>query len=251
MQKSVSTDLQQKAVTPALSMRRVCLGYDGEWVLHNVTLDIPCGAFLPLVGPNGGGKTTLLRGLLGLLPVECGEIKFGDGHVRLGYVPQQRTIDSLYPLPVIDIVMMVFYRDWGWLRPSLRHRRIQALEALEAVGLADVAYKNYRELSGGMKQRALIARALASGSDILVLDEPTSELDAPSERDIIGRLLQLNREQEKTILIACHGLQFSLSLAGQVCLVEHGHANIVDVEEAKRYTSATFLSDAFDGEGNR
>ncbi len=220
---------------PAVSLRHVCLGYEGEWVLHDVTLDIPKGAFLPFVGPNGGGKTTLLRAVLGLLPADGGVISFGDPDARLGYVPQQKTIDPLFPVTVLDIVMMVFYRDWGWMRLSQRANRARALDALATVGLADAAHKNYRELSGGMKQKALIARALASGADILVLDEPTSELDAPSEQDIVARLLQLNQQQGKTVLVACHGTQTVLSVAPQACVVEHGRAVIVDASEAHRF----------------
>ncbi len=232
-----TTDIPISDHKPAIALRHVCLGYEGEWVLHNVTLDIPDGVFLPLVGPNGGGKTTLLRALLGLMPLGGGEMLFACRDTRLGYVPQQKTVDPLFPIPILDMVMMVFYRDWGWLRFARRARRAQALAALATVGLEGVAHKNYRELSGGMKQKALIARALASGADILVLDEPTSELDAPSERDIVAQLLRLNQEQGKTILIACHGMQLALSMAERVCLVEHGRAAIVNVSEAQRYTN--------------
>lgn len=222
----------------AVSCRHVCLGYNGEWVLHDVNLDIPEGVFLPFVGPNGGGKTTLLRGMLGLVKPECGEITFGRPNLRLGYVPQQKSIDPLFPMSLVDIVAMVFYRDWGWWRRPSRRQRALALDALDEVGLGDCARKNYRELSGGMKQRALIARALASGADVLVLDEPTSELDAPAERDITERLLRLNRDQGKTILIACHGVQLALALARRVCLVEQGKACIVETDQASRFASA-------------
>ncbi len=225
------------AVKMAVSCSHVCLGYSGEWVLENVYLEIPEGCFLPFVGPNGGGKTTLLRGLLGLLRPECGQIVYGRPDLQLGYVPQQKSIDPLFPITVEQIVTMGFYRSLGWWRRPNKAQRKAVHAVLEEVGLAVHANKNYRDLSGGMKQKALIARALVSGADVLILDEPTSELDAPSEREVIGQLFRLCQEQGKTILIACHGIQLAVTLAEQVCLVDRGQASIVSAEAARQFTS--------------
>ncbi len=223
--------------TAAVSCSHVCLGYNGEWVLENVNLDIPEGTFIPFVGPNGGGKTTLLRGILGLLQPECGHITYGRPDLQLGYVPQQKSIDPLFPISVEQIVTMGFYRKLGWWRRPSKVQKDTVAEILAEVGLSGHANKNYRDLSGGMKQKALIARALVSGADVLILDEPTSELDAPSEREVIGHLFRLCHEMGKTILIACHGIQLAVTLSDHVCLVEKGQARIVDTKQARQYTS--------------
>lgn len=238
--KSVSvnkTHQHDTVTTAAVSCSHVCLGYNGEWVLENVNLDIPEGAFMPFVGPNGGGKTTLLRGILGLLRPECGHIQYGRPDLQLGYVPQQKSIDPLFPISVEQIVTMGFYRKLGWWRRPGKTQKTMVAEVLDEVGLSEHASKNYRDLSGGMKQKALIARALVSGADVLILDEPTSELDAPSEREVIGHLFRLCHEMGKTILIACHGIQLAVTLSDQVCLVEKGQARIVDTRQARQYTS--------------
>lgn len=220
----------------AVACRDLCLGYQGRAVLRDVNLTIARGALLPFVGPNGGGKTTLLRGILGLIPALSGSVEVHNRGLPIGYVPQQKTIDPLYPVPVEQIVAMGLYPRLGWWRPLGREGRAQVARALREVGLEAAAGKNFRELSGGMKQRALIARALAMGAEIIVLDEPTSELDGPAERGIVRQLYRLCAEQGKTILIACHGVQLAVQLADHVCLVEHGNASVVHREEARRFT---------------
>jgi len=227
----------------AVYCRRLCLGYGGVRVLDKIDLDIPEGAFLPFVGPNGGGKTTLLRSILGFVKPEHGEIGFGRPEIKLGYVPQQKSIDPLFPVSLRQIVTMGLYRELGyWQRPDKTHRALVSAQ-LEEMGLGEHGHKNYRELSGGMKQKALIARALVSGADVLILDEPTSELDTPSERDIIRQLLRLCREQGKTVLIACHGIQMALTVADRVCLVERSQAQIVPTAVACQFTAANLHAD--------
>ncbi len=219
----------------AVECRDLHMGYGKELVLKGVNLQIPRGSFLPIVGPNGAGKSTLLRCVLGLLKPTGGEIHLHNNGNGIGYVPQQESIDALFPLTTEQIVMMGLYPvlKW-WRRPNGEHRD-RLRWALEEVGLTQHRHKNFRQLSGGMKQKALIARALVTGSDILVMDEPTSELDAPSEHEIVRYLARVSREENKTVLVACHGLQYAVSLAERVCLVDHGKAHIVDTEEAGHY----------------
>ena len=225
--------------TPAVVCRNLHMGYGRESVLRGIDLDIPAGSFLPLVGPNGAGKTTLLRGILGLLKPTAGQIEVHQNGAGIGYVPQQESIDPLFPLTVEEIIRMGLYpilRWWG--RPRAIHRE-RLRWALDEVGLRPHAGKNYRQLSGGMKQKALIARALVTGSDILIMDEPTSELDAPSEQEVIQYLHRASRKEGKTVLIACHGLQHAVLLADHVCLVEKGKARLVEASEAAHFVGLT------------
>jgi len=229
-----NTDMQPTPSTPdpIITCRHVGIAYGRQEVVHDVCLEIPRGSFLPFVGPNGAGKTTLLRAILGLIRPRRGEIITPFRTRPAGYVPQQRTIDPLYPVSVRQIVAMGLYPQLGWWRrPSRRLRRI-VQEALEAFGLGDHARKTFSELSGGMKQKALLARAFVSGADVFVMDEPTSQLDEESENEVFAHLLRLSSDEGKTVLLAIHGLRDIGDLGPQVCLVEHGRVRLVSTSEA-------------------
>ncbi|MDH7568996.1 MAG: ATP-binding cassette domain-containing protein, partial [Armatimonadota bacterium] len=169
---------------PLIVFEDVVLGYGREPVLSDLSFAIRRGDYLGIVGPNGSGKTTLLKGVLGVLPPLSGRIVRGrDGgrEVRFGYVPQINTVDELYPLGVLDVVLMGRYRRIGLVRRPGKEDRERAMAALEEVGIAHLAPRLYRDLSGGQRQRVLMARALAIEPDILVLDEPTNDMDIAAE----------------------------------------------------------------------
>lgn len=216
---------------PIIVCEHVSVAYGTEEVLHDVSLRVPRGAFVPFVGHNGAGKTTLLRVILGLLKPQQGRVLTPFDRSPPGYVPQQKSIDPLYPLSLRQIVRMGLYPRLGWWRRPGRDLRDAVEATLRAFGLADHAHKRYAELSGGMKQKALIARALVSGADVIVMDEPTSELDEPSERDVMAHLVRLHREEGKTVLLAHHGLDDVAREASLVCLVKHGRALLAPPED--------------------
>jgi ABC-type Mn2+/Zn2+ transport system ATPase subunit len=207
-----------------LRCRNLFAGYGRDVVLHDVTLDIPRGILLPFIGPNGAGKTTFLRTILGLLRPLSGALETPFHKSPPGYVPQQKVIDPLYPLTTWQVAAMGLYPRLSWWRRQSKDDRNAVSAALELVDLLPHANKNYRELSGGMKQKALIARALVSGAEVLVMDEPTSELDEKSEKEVFGHFRMLCSELGKTVLMASHGLA-DLSGAGELRyrgLVDHG-----------------------------
>lgn len=212
--------------------RNLTVGYGREVVLQGVDLDVPRGAFLPFVGPNGAGKTTLLRAILGLLRPLAGSIETPFHRAPPGYVPQQKAIDPLYPISAEQIALMGLYPRLGWWRrPGAADRKL--LDAIfEQLGLSPHRRKTYGELSGGTKQKALIARALLSGAEVLILDEPTSELDEPSEIEVLHHLARLSRDEGKTVLLACHALDHVAALAEHACLVNHGRLRLARVDEA-------------------
>lgn len=216
-----------------ISCEQLFLAYNGQEVLHDVCLDIPTGILLPFVGPNGAGKTTLLRAILGLLQPQRGRIRTPFGRCPPGYVPQQKAIDPLYPVSARQIVVMGLYPQLGWWRQPDAAQGRAVDEALARFGLAEHADKTFGELSGGMKQKAFLARALVSGAEVFVLDEPTSELDEKSEKEVLAHLAQLCREQGKTVLLAHHGIHDAGALAATVCLVNHGRVSLVTVEQAR------------------
>lgn len=209
--------------------KEVCVAYGRTEVLHRVNLAIPRGAFLPFLGPNGAGKTTLLRAILGVLPIRHGTIETPFHRAPAGYVPQQRVIDPLYPVSARQIVEMGLHRQRGWLRRITKSQRSAIDAALEQLGMEEHAGKTFRELSGGMKQKILIARAFVGGAEVIILDEPTSELDEKSEAEVLNHLLKLNKEHGKTVLMVHHDLEQVAQLTGSMCRVRHGNAEIVPI----------------------
>jgi zinc transport system ATP-binding protein len=180
---------------PILEARHITFGYDREVVLDDVSLAIQPRDFLAVIGPNGGGKTTLVKVLLGLLDPWSGEVlhRGTDRKGRLGYVPQFSTFDKTFPLRVSDVVLMGKLGSRGLLRPYTRRDRAEVEQVLARLDLADLARVHVSEISGGQLQRALIARAVVSDPEILFLDEPTASID-PGSRQSLGELLQeLNR----------------------------------------------------------
>jgi len=225
------TDNEPARGEPIIRCEDLAVAYGRDVVLHGVSLAVHPGEFLPIVGPNGAGKTTLLRTILGLISPSSGRVVTPFDRRPAGYVPQHKAIDPLYPVSARQIVAMGLYPRLGWWRRPSAADREAVDAALEELGLADHAGKIFSELSGGMKQKTLIARALASGADVFVMDEPTSELDHDSEKEVVQHLFELCSRQGKTALIAQHGVDLVSRLAEKLCLVDHGHARFVSAEE--------------------
>jgi ABC-type Mn2+/Zn2+ transport system ATPase subunit len=186
---------------------------------------------MPFVGPNGAGKTTLLRAILGLIRPRRGRIVTPFGTLRPGYVPQHGTIDPLYPVSLRQIIAMGLYRQLGWWRRTSKRLKRSVQKALDEFGLSDHADKTFSELSGGMKQKAMIARAFVSRAEVFIMDEPTSQLDEESEKDVFAHLLRLSRDEGKTVLMAVHGMHEILEAPQHVCLVEHGKVRLTETSE--------------------
>ncbi len=202
------------------------VAYGREEVLHGVCLRVPAGAFLPLVGPNGSGKSTLLKTIVGLVRPQRGSVSTNFHLAPPGYVPQQGAIDPLFPLSLGQVVAMGLYPRLGWWRRPSRQQREAVRQALARLNLEEHAGKTFGELSGGMRQKALIARALVAGPKVLVLDEPTAGLDESSQKEVLSHLARLCRQEGKTVLLAHHGEDLLRGLAGMVCEVNHGRARM-------------------------
>jgi manganese/zinc/iron transport system ATP- binding protein len=216
----------------AIRCENVHVALGGQEILRGVSLDIPRGCLLPMVGANGAGKTTLLKAMLGLVPIRQGRIVTPFAESRPGYVPQQKSIDPIYPVSLRRIVEMGLYPRLGWWRRPSPADRAVVDAVLENLGLAAHQHKTFGALSGGMKQKALLARAFVSGADIVLLDEPTSELDEPTEAEVLGHLKRLVAEEGRTVVFVHHGLHQAAALAEQLCWVEHGLARMVASADA-------------------
>jgi ABC-type Mn2+/Zn2+ transport system ATPase subunit len=206
-----------------LSLKSVSLGYDSTPVVQNVDLSIFPGDLIGFAGPNGSGKTTILRAILGLLPVLNGKLSRSCALSDFGYVPQSTALDPQFPLNVEEVVEMGAYgrvRSYQLLpRKEKEYRR----EVLEQVGLPHLAAKSFFSLSGGQKQRILIARALMVKPKIMILDEPLSGVDRDSQRAITELLVKLNREQGLAIFFSSHDLEMVRSIADKILRVDKGN----------------------------
>lgn len=195
---------------PVIQLSGVTFQYEQSAIVTNVDLVIYRGDFACLVGPNGGGKTTLLKLMLGVLEPTKGSVRVlgrppRESRRRLGYMAQASTLDPRFPITVIEVVLMgrLGERQLGFFT---RADRAFARECLNDVGLADMADRSFSRLSGGQRQRVLIARALACEPEILLLDEPTSNVDVGVEEQLYSLLQELNRRL--TLVIVSHDVGF-------------------------------------------
>lgn len=223
-----------------LSIDDLTVAYHRKPVLWDVSLDVPAGSLVGVVGPNGAGKSTLLKAVMDLIPRASGRILvFGKSYrqqrQRVGYVPQRESVDWDFPVDALDVVTMGLYRQVGWCWPvRARHRRA-ALEALDRVGIAELARRQISQLSGGQQQRTFLARALVQDADLYLMDEPFAAVDAATERAIVEILRGMKR-QGKTAVVVHHDLQtvpdyFDYVVLLNMRVVAHGQVREVFTPE--------------------
>lgn len=194
----------------AISLIDLSFSYENQPILEQIHLDIPHGSFVGIIGPNGGGKTTLLKLLMGFLRPTRGHIRlFGssvaNSRMKIGYVPQLHKSDREFPITVIELILLGALREASFFGIYPKQIKDKAFDLIDELGLKSHAHKPFGSLSGGLAQRALLARALISDPDLLLLDEPTANIDAPSIAAIMHRLELL--KQKKTILLVTHDLR--------------------------------------------
>jgi ABC-type Mn2+/Zn2+ transport system ATPase subunit len=197
-----------------LSTRDLAASYGGPVVLADVTFDAEQGERIGVLGPNGGGKSTLFRVLLGELRPLHGSVR---RPARLGFVPQTERSRLDYPVSALDVALMGTLSRVPWWRPVGRSERRAALAALERVGLAALASEQFGELSGGQRQRVLVARALVQDAPVLLLDEPFSGVDQTSA-ELLERLLVDLAGEGRALLVATHDLEQARRFDRVLCL---------------------------------
>lgn len=203
---------------PLVSVQSVSYKYNSESVLENVSFDIEEGDFLGMIGPNGAGKTTLFHCMLGLLNSYSGRItilnqdikKYKKIFKKIGYIPQKKSIDQKFPLTVEELVSLSLPRNTS---------KNIVLEILKQVRLYTLKDKIIGQLSGGQQQRVLIAKALVNNPIILILDEPTNELDPKSQNDFYSLLKELNEKNKITIIWSSHDMDAVNKYANKVSCI--------------------------------
>lgn len=229
----------QPQQVPVLAAQNLSFAYRNEPVLRDVCFSVSAGDFVSVIGSNGAGKSTLLKLLLGELSPDSGEIlllgteisRFRDWPA-IGYVPQGGTaLADGFPATTLEVVSMGLYKKIGPLRPLGKRHRALAKDALALVGMEDYAGRLIGKLSGGQIQRVLIARALVSDSRVLVLDEPTTGVDAPSALALYELLRTINRERGLTVIMVTHDFARAAPYVTRTLCLEHG--TMVELDEAQ------------------
>lgn len=222
---------------PVIHVDHVDFAYHNTSILRDVCIDIKQGEKVGVIGPNGGGKTTLLKLLLGFLTPTTGAIRIlgttpEEARRYVGYVPQGLLYDRKFPISVMELVLqgtLLKSRWWGGYSSAAKETALLQLEKLE---LVDKRNAQFGTLSGGQRQRALIARALVSKPQILFLDEPTANVDPQAELEIYQLLQKLN--QEVTILMVTHNLSTVIQQVSKVLCVQ-GEARTLSPEEVCKH----------------
>ena len=203
-----------------INIKNLFFKYQKTEVLENVNLTIKDDDFLAIIGPNGGGKSTLLKLILGLLPLQSGTIEKNIENNQVGYVPQNTNLNIDFPITALEVVLMGHISSKKRLFGYSKDEISCAIESLNQVGMKDFANKKIGDLSGGQRQRVFIARALCSNPKIMLLDEPTASIDVQGQQEIYELLRELNKSI--CIVVVSHDLSILLNYAKNVAHVNRG-----------------------------
>ncbi len=224
-----------------VTLRDVSVAYDGYEALQHVDLEIGERDFLGIIGPNGGGKTTLIKAILGTVP-HSGSIRLAPELFRsrerlIGYMPQISNFDRAFPISVFEVVLSGLQGRHGFRSPYSREDKRRALELIVESGLEQVARRPVGEISGGQMQRAMLARAIISDPRLLILDEPANFVDNQFEKELYHSLRELNKRM--AIVMVSHDIGTITSIVKEiVCVNRHvhrHHSNILTPEQLRNY----------------
>lgn len=226
---------------PILSVRNLAVRYDGIVALEHVDLDIFADDFLGIIGPNGGGKSTLVKAIMGIVP-HSGNITYSDtlcrgGKPHIGYLPQISAFDKSFPISVQEVILSGLQGERGFCGRFTKADRARIDELLEMVALPDIAKRPIGELSGGQLQRVMLCRAIISQPKLLILDEPTNFVDNRFENELYRILNTLAKSM--AIAVVSHDIGTISSLVKSIiCVNRHVHrhdSNIITEEQLRNY----------------
>jgi ABC-type Mn2+/Zn2+ transport system ATPase subunit len=232
----------------AIQLRGLEVQYDHYVALYDVDMDIEAGERIAVVGPNGAGKSTLLKAIAGVSRPSAGEVRiFGHqpgGHVCIAYVPQRSQVDWRFPVTVREVVMMGRIRQIGLFRWPRARDWAFVDEAMQRVDITNLGSRHIADLSGGQQQRVFLAQALAQEAEIILLDEPLTGLDTPTQEAIFGLLDQL-KKAGVTILVATHDLSQAAGFFDRVVLVNR---KLISFGPPDQALSREYLLQAYGGQ---
>ncbi len=209
---------------PILDIADLSVRYEGHSALDGVTFHLHTGERVAVVGPNGAGKSTLFKVISGVLTPDAGTVHvYGSGpgvHICIAYLPQRNQVDWRFPASVADVVMMGRIAKLGWLNWPKKHDWDLVHAALESVEMDKLSGRQIGELSGGQQQRMFIARAIAQEAELMLMDEPLTGLDAPSQEGLLSLIGDLQRKNV-TVMVATHDLEQASKYFDSILLLNH------------------------------
>ncbi len=209
---------------PILEVQHITVRYNGQAALDDINFHLHAGERVAVVGPNGAGKSTLFKVVAGVLQPNAGEVNISGsrprGHICIAYIPQRSQVDWNFPVSVADVVMMGRSAKLGPLNWPHKKDWEYVQRALETVELSDLAARQIGQLSGGQQQRMFIARALAQEAELMLMDEPLTGLDTPSQEGLLN-LLDTLKDQNVTVMVATHDLEQAARHFDRIMLLNH------------------------------
>lgn len=218
-------------------LKDVSIGYNNKKILDHISFDIEKGKLIGVIGPNGGGKSTLLKTLLGLIPPLDGTLSYRDC-ITFGYVPQSSEFDRIFPLSVKEIVLMGRYSRVPFARKPGRNDIDVARDAISKTGIDHLQDQTFRSLSGGERQRVLLARAIAGEPDIIAMDEPTASVDSKGEKEIMNLIKEIKENRKFTIIMVSHFIDSLVKYSDELLVVDKDrslfrHGSISEITDKK------------------
>ena len=211
-----------------IKLEKLKLGFGESTVITDASLTLDAGDFACIVGANGAGKSTLVKAILGLIKPQSGSIYYLNGlaQTQIGYLPQETRVDNNFPATVEEIVLSGCLGHMGW-KPFYCHKEKQHVKrSLKTLGIEDLAKKRFVDLSGGQKQKVLLARSLSATTKMLILDEPSNNLDHKSRKEFYKTLKALNREHKLTIMMITHDLDADDLIGNKIIAIKEGRVSI-------------------------
>ncbi len=200
-----------------IEIKNLTLGYDKHIVLKNININIEENDFICIVGPNGSGKSTLVKGILGLIkPIKGKVIYNGLKQNFIGYMPQETKVDSNFPASVMEIVLSGTLNSLGFKSFYSKKEKDVAINNLKLLGIEKLKNKSFCDLSGGQRQKVLLARSLCATSKLLILDEPSNNLDSKSKKELYETIGELNRKNGITIIMITHDLDHNNLIGNKI-----------------------------------
>lgn len=200
-----------------IEVNKLSLGYEKKVVLNNINFKLEEGDFLCVVGPNGSGKSTLIKGILGLIKPINGKVLYnGIKQNSIGYMPQETKVDANFPASVFEIVLSGTLNQLGLKPFYTKKEKEKASKSLKILKIENLKEKSFTDLSGGQRQKVLLARSLCTASKLLILDEPSNNLDSKSKKELYQTVIDLNKNQNMTVIMITHDLDHNNLLGNKI-----------------------------------
>ena len=215
-----------------IEIRNLSLGYDKDIILKHVNLDIEENDFICIVGPNGSGKSTLVKGILGLIKPIKGKVKYnGLKQNFIGYMPQETKVDANFPASVFEIVLSGTLNSEKYKMFYTKSQKETAMNNMKLLGIEKLKNKSFCDLSGGQRQKVLLARSLSATTKLLILDEPSNNLDSKSKSELYKTIIDLNKNHGITVIMITHDLDHDNLIGNKILSLRENDIFFGSVDE--------------------